>query len=386
MVNQSIAAAGKRTIWNPVIDFLGLGGLSVIVAVFAMLMVPASHEWLIPYSRALAAESGRVLSKGEHLDSLTVFWLLTIALNHPHFMASYRLLYRSREQVRTYPWSSMRVPALLGIISIVVLLSGGELVSEGGQASSASSSVGDALYWALNVGLLLYLGWHYNMQAWGIICTYLFLGEVRINSREKWMIRSGLLVLVGVHGLLWLASSPLMLNEQFSRFCISLTPFVPFIVWPFFIMGGLGFYGAAKRTGKRVPVNAIVPWVAIYVWYYAVMGYYDIVGVMVLVQLAHALQYLVVTTRVEANVAHRRSRKSGLPATAGIYIALLAVGYLVFELPGIVGMDMEFAQSYYAAIDLLAISINLHHFFVDGAIWKISNPAVRRDLFAHLEA
>jgi hypothetical protein len=29
--------------------------------------------------------------------------------------------------------------------------------------------------------------------------------------------------------------------------------------------------------------------------------------------------------------------------------------------------------------------INLHHYFIDGVIWKIRNPQVRRDLFRHLQ-
>ena len=28
--------------------------------------------------------------------------------------------------------------------------------------------------------------------------------------------------------------------------------------------------------------------------------------------------------------------------------------------------------------------INLHHYFTDGVAWKLSNPEVRKDLFAHL--
>jgi hypothetical protein len=30
--------------------------------------------------------------------------------------------------------------------------------------------------------------------------------------------------------------------------------------------------------------------------------------------------------------------------------------------------------------------INIHHYFTDGVIWKISDPDVRRDLFAHVAA
>jgi hypothetical protein len=34
---------------------------------------------------------------------------------------------------------------------------------------------------------------------------------------------------------------------------------------------------------------------------------------------------------------------------------------------------------------LIFYFINIHHYFTDGVIWKISNPEVRRELFAHVE-
>lgn len=372
-----------KAIWSPVIDCLGLGGLSVIVAVGALVFLPPSHQWWEQFSRALAVESGLQGPPGGRFDSLTLFWLLTIIINHPHFMASYRLLYRSREQIQTYKWSSMRVPVILVLLSIVVMLS----TSTGSTPDgTAGWSLGSVLYLVMSIGLILYLGWHYNLQAWGIIATYLFLGGIRLDRQEKWMIKGGALVLVGVHGLLYLASSPLMeYSPGFVSFCVSVTPYLPVIVFPFFIMGGLGFYRTAQRTGKQIPVNAVVPFVAIYMWYFVILSYHDVVGVMVFVQLAHALQYLVVTTRVEANVATAKRGTSGVLFSLLVYTILLATGYLVLELPGVVGMKVETAVAYHSFVEMLVVSINLHHFFVDGAIWKISNPAVRKDLFAHLE-
>src|SRR5438067_10733437 len=37
-----------------------------------------------------------------------------------------------------------------------------------------------------------------------------------------------------------------------------------------------------------------------------------------------------------------------------------------------------------AAPILILMFINIHHYFTDGVIWKISNPEVRRELFAHV--
>ena len=33
---------------------------------------------------------------------------------------------------------------------------------------------------------------------------------------------------------------------------------------------------------------------------------------------------------------------------------------------------------------LVLMFINIHHYFTDGVIWKISNPEVRKELFAHV--
>ena len=35
---------------------------------------------------------------------------------------------------------------------------------------------------------------------------------------------------------------------------------------------------------------------------------------------------------------------------------------------------------------LILTFINIHHYFTDGVIWKISNPEVRKELFAHVES
>jgi hypothetical protein len=39
-----------------------------------------------------------------------------------------------------------------------------------------------------------------------------------------------------------------------------------------------------------------------------------------------------------------------------------------------------------AAPILILMIINIHHYFTDGVIWKISDPEVRRELFAHVKA
>ena len=68
---------------------------------------------------------------------------------------------------------------------------------------------------------------------------------------------------------------------------------------------------------------------------------------------------------------------------------LLAVSYVVAGVVpgtamGIVGNIFGEEPSKAAPI-LILMFINIHHYFTDGVIWKISNPEVRRDLFAHVQ-
>jgi len=39
-----------------------------------------------------------------------------------------------------------------------------------------------------------------------------------------------------------------------------------------------------------------------------------------------------------------------------------------------------------AAPILILMIINIHHYFTDGVIWKISDPEVRGELFAHVQS
>ena len=137
-----------------------------------------------------------------------------------------------------------------------------------------------------------------------------------------------------------------------------------------------------------MPINAVTPWFTCLFWYYMVMNYHYVLGIAVFVQIAHALQYLSFTTRVERNLLPKQSGVPGWVRWSVIMGGLVFCGWLVFEASNVIpGQVSEGSKLYFVfALELLVISINIHHFFVDGAIWKISNPEVRNALFAHLKA
>src|SRR5919198_2047621 len=83
--------ASSPSILNPVVDFLCVGGLSLIV--FIPLLLSGRTDLVLIGAGAQA-------------------WLAT-AINMPHFMASYRIIYRSKEMILKHKWASIYVPAIL---------------------------------------------------------------------------------------------------------------------------------------------------------------------------------------------------------------------------------------------------------------------------------
>ena len=67
-----------------------------------------------------------------------------------------------------------------------------------------------------------------------------------------------------------------------------------------------------------------------------------------------------------------------------LYLGLVATGFIVFDLPPVLQMMQFLNIEPFKVAALLATVINIHHYFADGVIWKISNPDVRRDVFSHL--
>jgi hypothetical protein len=305
-------------------------------------------------------------------------WIaLTILVNSTHFMASYRLLYSSRAEITAHRWSTIFVPATL-----LTLLVG-----------AAVTPLRDTIYAELVLLSSIYLAWHYTGQAWGMVSAFGQLAGIRFEAGERRMIRFGLWTLLTLHVLYalagrlppaeWVAPATwiwlygLAFQGVVGLAVISLA------------VGALGFARARRRTGG-LPVRAVLPWASIYLWY---PFWYFVPGGFLFVQLSHALQYLAFPLRVEVNryaaLAPRTAGQRRLRALVA-YLALVVAGAAILN--GAPLAARLFGEGWYSTPDARAIfmaftnCVAIHHYFIDGAVWKLSNPKVRRELFRHVGA
>lgn len=338
---------------SPVYDWLAVGGLSILV------MVPL----------LLSGRTDLVL-----VGAGVQAWIAAV-INMPHFLASYRLVYGSRAMIFEHKWASIGIPALLiiYIIAAIVLVNWTQI---------------------LGIGLVtiasLYLAWHYTGQVWGMMASFAWLAGTGFDTTERRLIRTSLRILLAWH-LAWFLYTQLR-DPSRVEIVYQVASAATVVA---FVLGAWGLLRMRRRTGVNPPGLAITAWLAIFVWY-AVMARDP--KALFWVQIAHAIQYLSFPVRVEFNRANGagavvRDADHGISGRVVMHmvvyaVLLLGISLLVAQvmptaLMGVVGSVFGETPGHAAPI-LLLMFINIHHYFTDGVLWKISNPAVRKDLFAHV--
>ena len=339
---MSASSSPKPSILSPTLDLLFVGGLSLIV------LVPM----LLSGARDLVLVGAGVQA-----------WIATL-INMPHFMASYRIVYRDRAMIMKHKWASIYVPLILAVYSAIAVW----------QAQESQ-----ALVIVLITVSSAYLAWHYTGQVWCMMASFGHLEGKGFDKTERLLIRTGLRILLVWH-LVWFLYTQLKDPSRVRPFYLAVT----FATLVAFGLGMAGLVRLRRRTGQTPATRAVVAWIAIFVWYAAMARDPK---ALFWVQIAHAVQYLAFPIRVEMNRAAPSAGRFGLHMI-GYGVGLVLVSLLVAQvvpvaLMGAVGRVFG-EEPGKAAPVLILMFINIHHYFTDGVIWKISNPEVRRELFSHV--
>ncbi len=334
-----------RSIISKPVDVLCVGGLSIVV-IGCFLLLDTSRTGPLLFGN---------------------FIILTTLINAPHFIASYRLLYGSREMVKEYRWAAFYLPALLTLYCLFALY-------------FALGPADNAHY--ANIFLLVmgyYLAVHYTGQTWGMMASFAYLDGLKFTESERGAFRAILKVLLGWQ-LVWFSTTIIDRFPTLAAVLPNVKPFVDLAAVAAALLGFALFVKIARRTGSLPPLRVVIPYTAICFWYLLLNRHPN---TLFWVQLSHALQYLIFPFRVEMNrLSGERGAVDIIKPMLLYYGLMVVVGYIVFF--GVEDMLVSLDSKLGIIAVLLTAIVNIHHYFIDGCIWKISNPRVRNDLFLHL--
>lgn len=365
-------AARHSSLFTPLIDFLCLGGGSLL------LFIPMLFLDVEAFEPSVAA---------------TILFLAHF-INSPHFAHSYQIFYRNfGEKAFGQAYSpGLRIRYVVaGIVAPLALIAF--------FAIAAANDSARVLGFGLNI-MLFFVGWHYVKQGYGMIIVDSVLKKNFFAARDK-------AILIVNSYLCWLLSWGFLNNAVAKRDMFGLSAFslpVPEIL---LIVVGLATATTTAltlavifrrwRSGKPFPFNGTVAYlVTLYLWvlFPALVAPAAFVILMVLATpAAHSVQYLIVVWRYQLNVEHDKPRSEhtrGLftkpvPRLAYFFIFGVVISFFGFWIiPTALDLFIGYDRSVFGGqmfLFMFAIFINVHHYFLDNVMWRRGNPDVAKNLF-----
>ena len=309
-------------------------------------------------------------------------------MNHPHFMASYRLFFaiypsvKKRELQRNYIFRWWIAAVVIPLILTILLIIGGINVLDGDE-------------YLFTVAIFFYgvsVGWHYVKQGFGMAMSEAALKKCYwITSARRWMLWNAYACWIFCTCLLFSMDAGI---EYFGwKFSIS-SEFIKNFILPsailFFITTigmTLGISKSIKhwygqgRVFSEFPNAGLVGYlVSLYVWV-ALGVIYPML--MLVIPFFHSLQYMHIVDKLylseeKSNPIEKYYRWLGLVAL-GILFFWLLPGILDYIHFGKVNLTSRVGVIFTASVWLF---INIHHYFIDNVIWRKENKYIWEKLNA----
>ncbi len=318
--------------------------------------------------------------------------LLVMLVSMPHYGGTLLRVYESRRERRAYTVFSLW--ATLAIFALFVF----------GVHSLAVGSVLVTIY-------LTWSPWHYTGQNYGIATMFLRRRGVALDPITKRWLYASFILSYALVFLVFHASNETAGAISFDRFAygratvafmpIGIAPGIALIIAGVAVFAYLGAAAVAVlRLRRRASLSNLAPALLLMVsqalWFSLPFGVrffglqtgvepidaqVTIKDYVLWVALAHAVQYLWVTSYY----AKASPQWSGQPA---YWSKVVLCGIAIWTVPVILfAPDRLGSLTYDGGLALVvAATINIHHFVLDGAIWKLRHMRIGRVLIqSHLE-
>ena len=341
---------------NPTVDFFMLGGLSILLLSVCFILIPESKDtnklgWIMFY--------------------------LSFFVNFPHFLISYQFLYIDNKKIIMKDWRAFTAafiaPALLIAYSLYAL----------------SNSSKEQLSYLANAMFFL-VGWHYIKQIYGCVIVSSALQKFYFNKKQK---ISLLVNAFGVWFISYFGSNQVVVEHDYYGIVYKTFAFPAIMIQMAHFISAASFLyliwqlrETFIQEGKWPPLNSIVAFATLYIWHIPVLYHPSF---FLMIPFFHSLQYLLIAFAYTKN-RFSSSSKSDKPKKINLNRALLYIsasfitGALFFYfIPSWLDKNIIYdAETFGPQLFLFSFTIflNIHHYFIDFAIWRRDNKNIRKYL------
>ncbi len=342
----SVPAASRRApggtwIYGPWLDLLvGCGAWSApLLAITALIRPSNAHAWAV------------------------AFYMLAVLFNYPHFMATIYRAYHTLEDFEKYKIFTLHLTLLL-VVTGILLHASYQLVP-----------------WVFTL-YICWSPWHYTGQNYGLLMMFARRSGASVTVGERRWIRAAFIASY----LMLLASfetgassDPLILSlglpAQFTM------PARLALGGAFALFSALAFQRLIRRCGLRSLAAPLTLAVTQLLWFVLptlleLRAQYQIPQTRYssgILAVLHSAQYLWITSYYQQREA-RAAGKAGWRMT--FYFLTLFAGGIALFIPGpwIVSTLLHF--DFTTSFLIFTAVVNIHHFLLDGALWKLRDSRI----------
>jgi tetratricopeptide (TPR) repeat protein len=335
------APAASPWIYRPWLDLIvGCGAWSApLLAIAAWLTPSHTHGWAV------------------------AFYLLAIIFNYPHFMATIYRAYHTREQFEKYKFFTLHL-TLLMVVTAVMLHASYRLVP-----------------WVFTL-YICWSPWHYTGQNYGLTMMFTRRAGAQVTSAERRWLHAAFVasyVMLLASFMTGGSSDPLILSLGLPAKITLPARLVLAIAFAAFTF--MAFRPLIRRSGARAMAAPLTLVLTQFLWFvlptllelhaaYQIPQTRYSSGILAVL---HSAQYLWITSYYQRREA-RAAGQSGW-RMAGYFVTLIAGGIALF-VPGPWLVSYIFHYDFTTSFLIFTALVNIHHFLLDGALWKLRDSRV----------
>lgn len=301
------------------------------------------------------------------------FYFLALLFNYPHFMATIYRAYYSYDEFRKYRFFTVHVAFLLAVAGLIAHL------------------WYPLLPWIFTL-YICWSPWHYTGQNFGLLMMFARRAELAVNENERRalhlsFIASYVLLMFSFHT--GSSSDPLILSLGLpAKFTI---PVRAALAAFFLLAAGWALQSLSRRTSWKTLLPSATLVATQFLWFLLPAIIELASGREVpqtryssgILAVLHSAQYLWITSYYQ----EKEARTAGQRAWSfWRYMLTLIAGGIALFIPGPWIVSRVFKVDFFASFLTFTALVNLHHFLLDGAIWKLRDSHIASLLLNKPEA